>query len=210
MGVSVSKVTIPVAAGRNLAVLVEAAVRNHVLQLRGIDSTREFIAAAGATDHEEPTDASTAPIAILRHQHARCSSSSSPAFRDRARASRSKCWKTAATTTIDNLPAKLLPGLVEFLRRPATRASRSASTCAAATRSTSCRGRSRELKARGIDVRVLFLDAKTDTLLKRFSETRRRHPLSDRRVDARRMHRARARAARRHRRACRTTSTPAS
>jgi len=25
-------------------VLVEAAVRNHVLQLRGIDSTREFIA----------------------------------------------------------------------------------------------------------------------------------------------------------------------
>jgi len=30
-------------AGRNLAVLVEAAVRNYVLQLRGIDSTREFI-----------------------------------------------------------------------------------------------------------------------------------------------------------------------
>jgi len=28
-------------------------------------------------------------------------------------------------------------------------------------------------------VRVLFLDAKTDTLLKRYSETRRRHPLSD-------------------------------
>jgi HPr kinase/phosphorylase len=43
MGVSVSKVTIPVAAGRNLAVLVEAAVRNHVLQLRGIDSTQDFI-----------------------------------------------------------------------------------------------------------------------------------------------------------------------
>jgi HPr kinase/phosphorylase len=44
MGVSIGKVTIPVAAGRNLAVLVEAAVRNHVLQLRGIDSTRDFIA----------------------------------------------------------------------------------------------------------------------------------------------------------------------
>ena len=43
MGVSVVKVTIPVAAGRNLAVLTEAAVRNHVLQLRGIDSTSEFI-----------------------------------------------------------------------------------------------------------------------------------------------------------------------
>jgi UPF0042 nucleotide-binding protein len=34
------------------------------------------------------------------------------------------------------------------------------------------------LKARGWGVRVVFLDAKTDTLVKRFSETRRRHPLS--------------------------------
>ncbi|MEW6314605.1 MAG: HPr(Ser) kinase/phosphatase [Pseudomonadota bacterium] len=42
-GVEIRKVTIPVAAGRNLAVLVEAAVRNFVLQLRGIDSTQEFI-----------------------------------------------------------------------------------------------------------------------------------------------------------------------
>lgn len=44
MGDNVRKVTIPVAAGRNLAVLVEAAVRNYVLQLRGIDSTQEIIA----------------------------------------------------------------------------------------------------------------------------------------------------------------------
>ncbi|MCC7483925.1 MAG: HPr kinase/phosphorylase [Burkholderiales bacterium] len=44
MGVEVRKVTIPVAAGRNLAVLTEAAVRNYVLQLRGMDSTREFVA----------------------------------------------------------------------------------------------------------------------------------------------------------------------
>lgn len=43
MGVAVRKVLLPVAAGRNLAVLVEAAVRNYVLQLRGIDSTQEFI-----------------------------------------------------------------------------------------------------------------------------------------------------------------------
>jgi HPr kinase/phosphorylase len=43
LGVNVRKVQLPVAAGRNLAVLVEAAVRNYVLQLRGIDSTQEFI-----------------------------------------------------------------------------------------------------------------------------------------------------------------------
>jgi HPr kinase/phosphorylase len=43
LGVAIRKVTIPVAAGLNLAVLVEAAVRSFVLSLRGIDSTREFI-----------------------------------------------------------------------------------------------------------------------------------------------------------------------
>jgi HPr kinase/phosphorylase len=36
-------VTLAVAPGRNLAVLVEAAVRNHILLTRGINSTREFI-----------------------------------------------------------------------------------------------------------------------------------------------------------------------
>src|SRR5437870_6528087 len=44
LGVTVRKVTVPVAAGRNLAVLVEAAVRNDILKLRGIDSTAEFLA----------------------------------------------------------------------------------------------------------------------------------------------------------------------
>jgi HPr kinase/phosphorylase len=39
----VRKVVIAVDAGRNLAVLVEAAVRNTILQLRGIDTYREFI-----------------------------------------------------------------------------------------------------------------------------------------------------------------------
>ena len=44
LGATVRKVIIPVAAGRNLAVLVEAAVRNEILKLRGIDSTAEFLA----------------------------------------------------------------------------------------------------------------------------------------------------------------------
>lgn len=43
LGVKVRKVVIPVAAGRNLAVLVEAAVRTTILQFRGIDSTLEFV-----------------------------------------------------------------------------------------------------------------------------------------------------------------------
>jgi HPr kinase/phosphorylase len=36
-------VVIPVAAGRNLAVLLEAAVRNTILKLRGIDTMTEFM-----------------------------------------------------------------------------------------------------------------------------------------------------------------------
>jgi HPr kinase/phosphorylase len=43
LGVPIRKVIIPVAAGRNLAVLLEAAVRNTILQMRGIDSMQEFI-----------------------------------------------------------------------------------------------------------------------------------------------------------------------
>ena len=43
LDVPVRKVVIAVDAGRNLAVLVEAAVRNTILQLRGIDTYQEFI-----------------------------------------------------------------------------------------------------------------------------------------------------------------------
>jgi HPr kinase/phosphorylase len=43
LGLPIRKVVIPVAAGRNLAVLLEAAVRNTVLQLRGIDTMKEFM-----------------------------------------------------------------------------------------------------------------------------------------------------------------------
>ena len=43
LGVQVRKAVIAVDAGRNLAVLVEAAVRNTILQLRGIDTYQEFI-----------------------------------------------------------------------------------------------------------------------------------------------------------------------
>ena len=40
--VKIPKVVIPVAAGRNIAVLVEVAVRNHMLLLRGINGTEQF------------------------------------------------------------------------------------------------------------------------------------------------------------------------
>ena len=42
LGIPVRKVVIQVVAGRNIAVLVEAAVRNTILQLRGVDTYQEF------------------------------------------------------------------------------------------------------------------------------------------------------------------------
>lgn len=42
LGIEVPEVRIPVAVGRNLAVLVEVAVRNHILRLRGFNSAEEF------------------------------------------------------------------------------------------------------------------------------------------------------------------------
>lgn len=62
LGVQIRKVTLPVAAGRNLSVLVEAAVRNYILQLRGIDTTREFIerhtAVLKAQEYDDASDPS--------------------------------------------------------------------------------------------------------------------------------------------------------
>jgi HPr kinase/phosphorylase len=43
VGIQVRKVVIQVVAGRNIAVLVEAAVRNTILQLRGVDTYQEFV-----------------------------------------------------------------------------------------------------------------------------------------------------------------------
>jgi HPr kinase/phosphorylase len=43
IGIPVRKVVIQVVAGRNIAVLVEAAVRNTILQLRGIATYQEFL-----------------------------------------------------------------------------------------------------------------------------------------------------------------------
>jgi HPr kinase/phosphorylase len=62
LGVEIPAVTLAVAPGRNLAVLVEAAVRNHILLTRGIDSTREFISRqemamrADASERRDETD----------------------------------------------------------------------------------------------------------------------------------------------------------
>ncbi len=43
LGVEIPEITVPVAPGRNLAILVETAVRNHILKLKGYDAAEIFI-----------------------------------------------------------------------------------------------------------------------------------------------------------------------
>ncbi len=43
LGQAITKVHIPIAAGRNIAVLVEVAVRNHILLLRGVNATKQLM-----------------------------------------------------------------------------------------------------------------------------------------------------------------------
>ncbi|MGA7596104.1 MAG: RNase adapter RapZ [Gallionella sp.] len=80
---------------------------------------------------------------------------------------------------VDNLPADLLTALVEHLQQ----AGYSNIAVSIDVRSANSVQRLPELlkqfRQHGVDVHVLFLDAQNDTLIKRFSETRRLHPLSD-------------------------------
>jgi UPF0042 nucleotide-binding protein len=90
-----------------------------------------------------------------------------------------KVLEDAGYYCVDNLPAHLLPGLADFLAGASqTRAAVSVDVRSGHTLEV-LPAWVTELRRRSIDLRVLFLDAKTDTLVKRFSETRRRHPLSD-------------------------------
>ncbi len=78
---------------------------------------------------------------------------------------------------VDNLPASLLPETARHL----TEAGRARVAVSIDTRSTaleSLPGHITQLQSDGIDVQVLFLESSAETLVKRFSETRRRHPLS--------------------------------
>jgi HPr kinase/phosphorylase len=59
LGVEIPTVTLAVVAGRNLAVLVEAAVRHYILQTRGYDSTKDFLDRHEAAMREQSGESST-------------------------------------------------------------------------------------------------------------------------------------------------------
>ena len=80
---------------------------------------------------------------------------------------------------VDNLPVELLPSLIDSLQQAGhTRVAVSVDVRSGGGVEQLPQHIAR-LKQQGIDVHLLFLEAQTETLVKRFSETRRRHPLSN-------------------------------
>ena len=89
-----------------------------------------------------------------------------------------KALEDAGFFCVDNLPADLIAALVDYaMSRGEPKVAISADA-----RSRESLGRLPEIvdkeRARGNDVRVIFLDANNESLVRRFSETRRPHPLA--------------------------------
>ena len=90
-----------------------------------------------------------------------------------------KTLEDAGFYCVDNLPAELLPGLIEQLM-PAGYQNVAVSVDVRNAHSVRVLpSLLLQLMQRDLAVHVLYLDAQTDTLVKRFSETRRLHPLSN-------------------------------
>ncbi|HCE10873.1 MAG TPA: RNase adapter RapZ [Oxalobacteraceae bacterium] len=81
---------------------------------------------------------------------------------------------------VDNLPPSLLPALVETRLQEGAQSLAVAMDARSADSLAGLPADIKRLKRDGHDVKVLFLTAKTESLIARFSETRRSHPLSHR------------------------------
>jgi UPF0042 nucleotide-binding protein len=78
---------------------------------------------------------------------------------------------------VDNLPTALIGTIVELAAKPTSDIERLA--LVAGRQHTEVLSKVGELRADGHDVRMLFLDASTPELVRRYDATRRRHPLAD-------------------------------
>jgi len=92
-----------------------------------------------------------------------------------------KLFEDLGYTVVDNLPGELLPDLAELVSSDRARFARIAIVVdvRAGDPSMALAAMRGALEGRGIRPRVVFLDARDEVLIRRFSETRHRHPLDD-------------------------------
>lgn len=91
-----------------------------------------------------------------------------------------KLFEDLAYTVVDNLPGELLPSLAELVVSDPERFARVAIVLdvRAGDAETAYRAMRGALEGRGIRPQVFFLEASDEALIRRFSETRHRHPLA--------------------------------
>jgi UPF0042 nucleotide-binding protein len=88
-------------------------------------------------------------------------------------------FEDAGYDAVNNLPLPLVPDTVHYLKRAGKERVAIALDISTAPGLPGLAGTIGRLRGAGDTVRFIFLDAKSQTLVKRFSETRRRHPFSD-------------------------------
>ena len=79
---------------------------------------------------------------------------------------------------VDNLPPELLQPFIDLEKQHQAKRIAIAMDVRSATSLPLVPQQLAALRTQGVTIRPLFLDATTDTLVRRYSETRRRHPLS--------------------------------
>jgi UPF0042 nucleotide-binding protein len=94
-----------------------------------------------------------------------------------------KLFEDLGYMVVDNLPGELLPELAEVVSDDPDRFARVAIVVdvRAGNPELALGAMRGALEGRGIMPRIVFLEAREDVLIRRFSETRHRHPLSDER-----------------------------
>jgi RNase adapter protein RapZ len=92
-----------------------------------------------------------------------------------------KLFEDLGYTVVDNLPGELLPDLAELVSSDRQRFAHIAIVLdvRAGDVTVALSAMRGALEGRGIRPRVVFLEASDDVLIRRFSETRHRHPLGD-------------------------------
>ena len=210
LGLEMPLIRMPVAPGRNIAILVEVAARNQLLKERGYDAARRFAErvdemieaepdapprrrlargpprprtrAAGRRGDEEDRAAADAP---LRGAPARRSAAAEPRILiitglcGSGKTHVARALEDIGWFCVDNLPTALIPRFADLIR-DSEELHRSALVVDMRERDFLKQFPHvfRQLRAKGFAVSLLFLEAEEKVLQRRFSETRRPHPLA--------------------------------
>ena len=171
LGVELPHLKIPVRPGRNLTSIIEVAARNFLLKGMGYHSARNFTR-------------SSLPVwkcARSAMRWSRCGSSSLSGMSGSGKSTAVRALEDEGFFCLDNLPVALFPTFVELVEK-------SEDSVRDVALVMDIRGRDflegyegilQQIREAGHSLEILFFTATDEVLIRRFSETRRRHPALD-------------------------------